>query len=73
MWTEILILIFTELNSMAQKTMMPTVPISVYLTIGTDGHVQMFRPSDRSGTNAPVFSSQASLVLMYQSIEGMKG
>ncbi|GFW56253.1 hypothetical protein TNCV_1877731 [Trichonephila clavipes] len=34
---------------------------------------QMFQSSGQSDVKPPVFSSQANLVLIYRSIEGMKG
>ncbi|GFV96073.1 hypothetical protein TNCV_1870341 [Trichonephila clavipes] len=43
----------------------PTVPISVYVTLGTEVHEQMYQLGVQPETKPPVFSSQASLVLIY--------
>ncbi|GFW94777.1 hypothetical protein TNCV_4248171 [Trichonephila clavipes] len=47
----------------------PTVPISVYVTIG---HEQMSRSGSQSEAKPPVFSPKESLVLIYRSAERMK-
>ncbi|GFS90283.1 uncharacterized protein TNCV_508921 [Trichonephila clavipes] len=39
----------------------PTVPISVFVTLGTKVHEQMFRSGGQYDTKTPVFSSQAIL------------
>ncbi|GFV05108.1 hypothetical protein TNCV_223221 [Trichonephila clavipes] len=44
---------------------MPTVPITVYVTLGPEVHEQMFRSGGQSDAKPPVFSSQASMVLVY--------
>ncbi|GFT21672.1 hypothetical protein TNCV_617751 [Trichonephila clavipes] len=47
----------------------------VYLSLrdlGTGLPVQMFRSSGQSDAKLPVFSSQASLVLIYKPTEGIK-
>ncbi|GFV85750.1 hypothetical protein TNCV_2003701 [Trichonephila clavipes] len=52
---------------------MPIVPISVFMIFGTGVHEQMFLSGGQSDAKSPVFSSQASLVLIYRSNEEMKG
>ncbi|GFY00190.1 uncharacterized protein TNCV_2835471 [Trichonephila clavipes] len=51
----------------------PTVTISLYVISSTGLHVKMYRSSGQSDVKSPVFSSQASLVLIYRPTEGMKG
>ncbi|GFX73519.1 uncharacterized protein TNCV_2342241 [Trichonephila clavipes] len=51
----------------------PTVSNSVYVTLGSEVHEQMFRSNGQSDTKPPVLSSQTSLVLIYRPSEGMKG
>ncbi|GFX11893.1 hypothetical protein TNCV_2996771 [Trichonephila clavipes] len=55
---------------MSAKT--STVPISIYLTLGSDVDQEIFRSGDQSELKPPVLSSQASLVLIYRPTEGMK-
>ncbi|GFW76665.1 hypothetical protein TNCV_4943821 [Trichonephila clavipes] len=43
------------------------------MTLGPRVHEQMFRSGGQSDARPPVLSSQASLVLIYQPTEGMKG
>ncbi|GFW37270.1 hypothetical protein TNCV_2632541 [Trichonephila clavipes] len=55
-----------KLNSVAQQPLRAkrTVPISAFMTLGTEVHEQMFRSGDQSDMKPPVFSSQASRVLI---------
>ncbi|GFT42398.1 hypothetical protein TNCV_1786781 [Trichonephila clavipes] len=46
-----------------------TVPIPVFMTLDTEVQEQMFRSGGQSDAKHPVFSSQASLVLIYRPIE----
>ncbi|GFV74842.1 hypothetical protein TNCV_1040801 [Trichonephila clavipes] len=58
-------------------------PSSVFLTLDPEqmfwsrnvhqAHMQMFRLGGQSHVNSPVFSSQASLILIYRPTEGVKG
>ncbi|GFX41415.1 hypothetical protein TNCV_3489561 [Trichonephila clavipes] len=41
--------------------------------LSTEVHEQMFRLGNQSELKPPVFSPQASLILFYRPIEGMKG
>ncbi|GFW89961.1 hypothetical protein TNCV_3741471 [Trichonephila clavipes] len=50
----------------------PIVPIPVFVTLGVEVHVQMFRSSGQFDAKPPVFNSQASSVLIYRLTEGMK-
>ncbi|GFW41684.1 hypothetical protein TNCV_9221 [Trichonephila clavipes] len=43
------------------------------MTLGTEVHEQMFRSGGQFDVKPPVFSSQASLVLICHPTEGMKG
>ncbi|GFW19840.1 uncharacterized protein TNCV_3561431 [Trichonephila clavipes] len=45
-------------------------PTSTFVTLGAGVHVQMFRTSGQSDAKPPVFSSQASLVLIYRPLKG---
>ncbi|GFW40706.1 hypothetical protein TNCV_4527951 [Trichonephila clavipes] len=47
--------------------------IQLKVTLGAGVHVLIFRSSGQSNTKLPVFSYQASLVLIYRRTEGMKG
>ncbi|GFS56756.1 hypothetical protein TNCV_2221901 [Trichonephila clavipes] len=49
----------------------PTVPNSVYATLGPEVHEQMFQSGGQSA-KPPVLSSQARLVIIYRPTEGMK-
>ncbi|GFW94719.1 hypothetical protein TNCV_4247591 [Trichonephila clavipes] len=51
----------------------PSVPISVFMTLGTEVQEQMFGLSGQSDTKPSVLSSKASFVLIYRPTEGMKG
>ncbi|GFX90003.1 hypothetical protein TNCV_887011 [Trichonephila clavipes] len=51
----------------------PTVPNSVYATMGSEVHEQMFRSGGQCDAKPPVLSLQKSLVLIYRPPEGMKG
>ncbi|GFS52694.1 hypothetical protein TNCV_45611 [Trichonephila clavipes] len=51
----------------------PTVPNSVYATLGPEVYEQMFRSGGQSDAKPSVLSSQASLVLIYRVTEGRKG
>ncbi|GFS86024.1 uncharacterized protein TNCV_1220101 [Trichonephila clavipes] len=55
-----------KLNSMAHRGRRTTVPISVCMTLGTEVHEQMFLSGGQSDAKPPMFSSQASLVLIYR-------
>ncbi|GFX14788.1 hypothetical protein TNCV_1485311 [Trichonephila clavipes] len=50
----------------------PTVPKSVYATLGSDVHEHMFRSGGQSDAKPRVLSPQASLVRIYRPTEGMK-
>ncbi|GFT80491.1 hypothetical protein TNCV_5122251 [Trichonephila clavipes] len=49
----------------------PTVPTSVYVTLGPEMHKQMFWSGGESDAKSSLFSSQAHLVLIYRPTEGM--
>ncbi|GFW56804.1 hypothetical protein TNCV_160341 [Trichonephila clavipes] len=51
----------------------PTVFISVHVTLGPEVYEQIFRSGGQSDAKPPVLRSQASLVLIYRPTEGMKG
>ena len=65
----------TKLSGLtAHRGPRPTVPISVFLTLGSGVQEQIFRSGGQPNAEPPpVFSSQACLVLIYRSAEGMKG
>ncbi|GFV18479.1 hypothetical protein TNCV_4469151 [Trichonephila clavipes] len=46
-----------------------TAPSTVFVALGDKVQEQMFRSGGQSDVKAPVFSSQASLVLIYQPTE----
>ncbi|GFT83111.1 hypothetical protein TNCV_629351 [Trichonephila clavipes] len=56
---------------MRSKTL--TVLISVYMTLDAEVHEQIFRSDGESGVKPSDFSPQASLVLFYHPVEGIKG
>ncbi|GFU92613.1 hypothetical protein TNCV_4795411 [Trichonephila clavipes] len=50
----------------------PTVPNSVYATLGLDVHEQIFRSDGQLDAKLPALSSQASLILIYRPTEEIK-
>ncbi|GFW00839.1 hypothetical protein TNCV_1760771 [Trichonephila clavipes] len=46
-------------------------PISVYVTLGSGVHVQLFRSSGQSEVELPNLSSEARFVLIYRPIKMM--
>ncbi|GFV56832.1 hypothetical protein TNCV_3115751 [Trichonephila clavipes] len=51
----------------------PTVPISVFATLRSELYEQMSGSSCHSDVKPPVFSSKSNLVLIYRTMEEMKG
>ncbi|GFV24398.1 hypothetical protein TNCV_2005811 [Trichonephila clavipes] len=45
----------------------------VFVTLGAEVHKQMFRSGGQSDAKSSLFSSQASLILIYRPTEDMKG